>query len=186
MQARIDPVWAALKVLSENPCHGGGLWVKDMTYPVKVIFDTFSRYEKLSSIKMPHDEGCTVKYRDMNIVLYSPSWNVGRVNYTLAHEVGHIVLHHTGSEHDESEANRFASALLMPPCVMSFLKKNGMVRSPKDAARFFGVSLEAAAIAYEKCSAVTPFDARVMDIYRKRMASCKNRVAVSLDIFDDI
>lgn len=186
MQTKSDPVWAALKILSENPCHGGGLWVKDMAYNVKVIFDTFSHYETLSGTKMPHDEGCTVRYGDMNIVLYSPSWNVGRVNYTLAHEVGHIVLRHTGSEHDESEANRFASALLMPPCVMSFLKKRGMVRSPKEAARFFGVSLEAAAIAYENCGTVTPFDERVMEIYRKRIASCKSRVAVSLDIFDDI
>lgn len=186
MREKNEPIWSALKILSENPCHGDGLWVMDMIYPVNVIFDTFSHYEKLGGAKIAHDEGCTVKYGDVNIVLYSPSWNVGRVNYTLAHEMGHIILGHTGSEHDECEANRFASAFLVPPCVMSFMKERGLLRSPKDAARFFGVSLEAAAIAYKKCDAVTPFDRRVIDIYRKRMETYKSRVTPSLDIFDDI
>lgn len=37
-----------------------------------------------------------------------------RMRWTLAHEIGHIVLHHLPTDDPESEANRFASEFLMP------------------------------------------------------------------------
>lgn len=183
---KIDIVCAALRLLSENECHGHGLWVKKLKLPVNAVFDTFSGYEAKSGAEIPHGEGCTIKYGGVNIILYSPSWNVGRVNYTLAHEIGHLLLGHTGEKMDEAQANLFASALLMPPCVMRMLKKSGRVRCPRDAARFFGTSVSAAAVAYENDAFVTPYDERVTEIYRKRIRAFCVSSAASLDIFDDI
>lgn len=37
-----------------------------------------------------------------------------RMRFTLAHEIAHIILHRFPSEHMETEANRFAGALLVP------------------------------------------------------------------------
>ncbi|MCJ7778566.1 MAG: XRE family transcriptional regulator [Sedimentisphaerales bacterium] len=39
---------------------------------------------------------------------------IDRMRFTLAHEIGHIVMHEYPTPHMEDEANRFASAFLMP------------------------------------------------------------------------
>jgi Zn-dependent peptidase ImmA (M78 family) len=38
-----------------------------------------------------------------------------RVRLTLAHEIGHIIMHHLPTEDMEREADRFAAEFLMPP-----------------------------------------------------------------------
>lgn len=37
-----------------------------------------------------------------------------RIRFTLAHEIGHLVMHHVPTESQEAEADRFASDFLMP------------------------------------------------------------------------
>jgi Zn-dependent peptidase ImmA (M78 family) len=67
--------------------------------------DAFSRYGKTSVIFL-------------NRSVPSPS----RWHYDIAHECGHLVLHRgipTGSIQTEEEANRFASAFLMPKAAFS-------------------------------------------------------------------
>ena len=180
------PVFAALKLLSENECHGNGIWLKKLKLPEKVIFETFSGYESKIGAKIPHDEGCTVKYGGINIILYSPSWNVKRLNYTLAHELGHILLCHTkNGAAEEAEANLFASALLMPPCVLDAMKERGSLKNARDAARFFGVSVSCAMIAFARKPVKTPYDEKVLSAYKNRMDSF-GRGAFNLDIFKDV
>lgn len=83
-----------------------------------------------------------------------------RQRFTIAHELGHFLLGHgLGEEHQEEtiddvfdkprpierEANRFASALLMPEeMVRKHVKKNGMEIDL--LAKTFGVSKQAATI----------------------------------------
>jgi Zn-dependent peptidase ImmA (M78 family)/transcriptional regulator with XRE-family HTH domain len=48
------------------------------------------------------------------IILLNEEQPADRVRYTLAHEIGHLVMHRFPSLHMEDEANAFASAFLMP------------------------------------------------------------------------
>ena len=60
--------------------------------------------------------------KETSIVLFSNKLNYYRLRFTLAHELGHIVLHHFLAEDEygqdyetiERQAHRFASAFLMP------------------------------------------------------------------------
>lgn len=56
----------------------------------------------------------TIRY----VVCYRADGNRARMNFTLAHELGHIVLQHRSSEPwEEREADAFASHLLCPDAV---------------------------------------------------------------------
>jgi len=49
------------------------------------------------------------------IVLINRDHPADRLRFTLAHELGHLVMHHFPTPEMEDEANRFASAFLLPP-----------------------------------------------------------------------
>lgn len=49
------------------------------------------------------------------IVLINRNHPADRIRFTLAHELGHLVMHQFPSPEMEEEANRFASAFLLPP-----------------------------------------------------------------------
>lgn len=91
----------------------------------------------------------------------------GRAKFTLAHEIGHAVLHgkylqqalagRTSAPQykrsqipayadPECQANRFASSFLMPESLFRQCMRDGM--SPSRLAKYFGVSLKAAEIRY--------------------------------------
>ncbi len=48
------------------------------------------------------------------LILLNRSHPADRMRFTLAHELGHLVMHRFPTENMEAEANEFASALLMP------------------------------------------------------------------------
>jgi Zn-dependent peptidase ImmA (M78 family)/transcriptional regulator with XRE-family HTH domain len=48
------------------------------------------------------------------LILLNASHPADRARFTLAHEIGHLVMHRFPTENMEPEANEFASALLMP------------------------------------------------------------------------
>lgn len=78
-------------------------------------------------------------------IFYNDDMNYGRVNHTIMHEIGHIILDHTEeSELAEKEVNFFAKYALVPPILIHKLKLN----SSYDIARIFNVSLQAAKYAY--------------------------------------
>lgn len=82
-----------------------------------------------SSVKLPNETASlnrTIKFNDLDsetaIIVYNPSLTYYRQRFSLAHELGHIILHHDWDEDDfkekyklaEEQANLFASAFLMP------------------------------------------------------------------------
>ncbi len=89
-------------------------------------------------------------------IILSPFTSKNRDRFTVAHEIGHLVLHTNqsknqhyryGSNQAEVEANKFAGALLMPQedyidAVDRFVDKNGMVDLQK-LANYFQVSVDA-------------------------------------------
>ncbi|MST50370.1 ImmA/IrrE family metallo-endopeptidase [Mobiluncus holmesii] len=72
-----------------------------------------------------------------------------RLTFTLAHELGHIILNHSCSNEsyvrEEQEANFFASYLLMPDIIARILFSPV---SPQDVMGFCGVT---ASCAWEMC-----------------------------------
>ena len=69
----------------------------------------------------------------------------GRINNTIMHEIGHIVLDHSeDSELAEKEVKFFAKYALVPPVLVHKLKLD----NPMDIADIFDVSFEAACYAY--------------------------------------
>ena len=74
-------------------------------------------------------------------IYFNDQKDYGRVNHTLLHEIGHIVLGHTEeSELADAEASFFAKFALVPPVLVHKLELD----NPTDIANIFNVSYEAA------------------------------------------
>ncbi len=113
----------------------------------EIMIDAFSSYEKRTGCRLPTDaEGITLKLPSMNIILYDDGVNnVGRRNWTIAHELGHILLGHSDvSKMNEREADAFAAELLMPEAVIRFLdEREEKPISPETMTNYFSASLTA-------------------------------------------
>ena len=78
-------------------------------------------------------------------VLFDPSPRPARLRFTLAHELGHLLLSHLAEgSREEREANIFAAQLLMPLPVLDRLLAEGRL-TPAALAERCGVSCGAAA-----------------------------------------
>lgn len=88
--------------------------------------DSISSYENRLGITLPsRADGMTLQLGGINMILYDDKiGSQGRINWTIAHELGHIILNHTEqSSLNEREADIFASSLLMPKAVIAYLTK---------------------------------------------------------------
>ncbi|MCD8307022.1 MAG: XRE family transcriptional regulator [Clostridia bacterium] len=92
----------------------------------------------------------------------------GRIHYTIMHEIGHIVLHHTPENTlAEREADFFAKYMLCPPAVLYRLN----YRTVGDVVNHCGVSYEAASYALDYCRRwlaatgddYTPYEVKLLD-----------------------
>ena len=114
--------------------------------------------------EMPFKEGETLPgqntIRIREDVYYAACNGDGRARFTIAHEIGHFMLHTPDAivlcrmevgqklkpyEDPEWQANTFASELLMPPYLIVGMTK-------RDVMREFGVSEKAAMVALKKCA----------------------------------
>lgn len=97
-----------------------------------------------------------------------------RQNWTILHEIGHIVLDHTGhSEHEEDEANFFAKYAIAPPILIHKIGAD----SPFDIYEAFDISMEAAGYAftyycswksrYERVGRLTEYEKGLLALYKK-------------------
>lgn len=99
--------------------------------PVTVHFDSFGGFCQRTGADLaaltPHAgaDGMTIRHGGHYLVLYDERIeNERRRAFTLAHEVGHILLAHDGGEQaavEEREANAFAASLLAPEVAVRYL-----------------------------------------------------------------
>ena len=90
------------------------------------------------------EDGFSAKYNGEWYVFYNDEQSYGRVNHTLLHECGHIVLDHTEeSELAEAEAKFFAKYAIAPPVLIHELE----LKNAFEIYNRFDVSLEAAGYA---------------------------------------
>lgn len=98
----------------------------------------------------------TIKFRNNLITLYEPNTTTEQLRFTLAHELGHVLLGHCDKagidEYDDTAANVFASRILMPITVIDIEKLDTVEKIQK----FFGVSEEAAKIRLDRYLLVKP------------------------------
>ena len=107
----------------------------------------------LSGLTERTDGFCTVTDH-FTYIFYDSSLPVGRQRFTIAHEIGHLVLGHVGrgnvttinrepnpkDSQEETQANQFAARLLAPACVLHEL---GAV-TPEAIQQVCGLSRQAA------------------------------------------
>lgn len=100
----------------------------------------------------PGDErdGVSFYADDIPYIGLNPARTTARRRFTAAHELGHILLGHTGkaaiSGADEQAADIFAVRLLAPACVLWGCQ----VRTADDIQQLCGISRQAAAIRMER------------------------------------
>lgn len=100
------------------------------------------------------------------VIFYDDKTSIGRQRFSIAHELGHIVLHSCGaitvynrepSPNDdpiEAEANVFSSRLLAPLCVLHYLN----VKSAGEISELCDISAAAAKIRFERLCAIRERD----------------------------
>lgn len=128
----------------------------------------------------------TLGYTDFEnriVGISNNSYNDGSHRFTVAHEIGHIVMHAevvqaeqklkslfdrplgpVQNQQMETQANKFAAALLMPAAEMilrfePLLERNGYVDA-RDVAQMFGVSVQSAELRLGVLNLVVPRNQR--------------------------
>ena len=130
----------------EKPC----VSVRDLNLGPSVIFDTFENYRSITNSPIPCGNcsacGVAICLGKKFLILYDEKErNQKRLNWTLAHELGHICLgHKCDGQVQEIEANFFAAQLLMPAVVINEMEKIVGRLSCQELCVIFGVSLQAA------------------------------------------
>lgn len=141
-------------------------------------------------------DGCLlIVENNIYIVLYNAEINYWEhLNWTLAHEIGHIYLGHTeDGPTEEIEAHFFAAQLFMPEySIMMMSREHGLINAD-DLIEIFGVSTEAASrrisTMRKKCSfRASRIDKEIWKVQKERVDlyyQCKknsNEYRQSLDI----
>lgn len=112
------------------------------------------KYSKCSVSRQFNGDGVTIIYKGDTMILYNDNCSIGRSRFTIAHELGHILLGHLEkgqislvnkepnlNDHPiETEANIFASRILAPACVL-WEKK---VKTAEDIAILCNISIQSA------------------------------------------
>ena len=99
--------------------------------PVTVQFDSYAGFCDKTGVSraslFPHSgaDGLSMRHNGIYLVLYDERVESERRRaFTLAHEIGHILLGHAGGEDaaiEEREANAFAASLLAPAAAVRYL-----------------------------------------------------------------
>lgn len=131
--------------------HGRPLPIRplELIREVALVISYEEAAERLGLTAEAFERGCgqaeafTVREGERSLVCCRMDGNPARLNFTLAHELGHILLGHAGGPADEREADHFASCLLMPEPVRRRLASRPEL-SAEDAARLCYLSVAAA------------------------------------------
>lgn len=147
----------ATKLLYQQDVSNRILNIQNLIYDKAIVFDTIQNYcqltkrplsDFLSDDKQMLRDGCTIYNQVCNcyIILYNAEITYfEHLNWTLAHEIGHIYMGHTKDDDlEEVEAHYFAAQLLMPDFAIKMIAHEHGKVTVDDIIEIFGVSPEAA------------------------------------------
>ena len=160
MKPDFDKAEKAARLLRvAQPADNLSLSVLKMKFDLPIIFETFQNYAKITGINVDSlipcsglKNGYLAKINDNKIylVLYDGDCSYGKehMNWTLAHEVGHIYLGHKKDEEiEEIEAHWFAAELLAPEIIIRKIAQGRQELGKKvdayDIMNLFDLSFEA-------------------------------------------
>lgn len=138
----------------------------------KILIDCEVKELPVKVVKLCHSLGIQVKYYESSdgndgyckmypnkpYIFVNKLCSKERQRFTVAHELGHIILGHVGkyklvnrepSENDspiEKEANVFASRLLAPACILHEIG----IQDPQEISELCGISLQSAEIRFSR------------------------------------
>ena len=124
-------------------------------------------------------DGLTFYAGDIPTILYNGSCTAGRIRFTVAHELGHIILGHVapggvtvvnrepapGDIPPETAANQFAARLLAPACVLWGLG----LHTPEEVARVCHISDQAAQFRADRMRALYKRDKFLLSPLEQRL-----------------
>ena len=123
--------------------------------------------------KKSEDGFCVEKDDGKWLIFYNDHRDYGRINNTLLHEIGHIILDHSeDSELAEKEVKFFAKYALVPPVLVHKLK----LETPEEIAHVFAVSNEAAVYALDYYQKWLRYSGTLKD-YERRMLRLFREIA---------
>ena len=139
---------------------------------VKVIpYSAFVPRKRCLLIRESEDGFSIERTNGQWYLYYNDEKDYGRVNHTIMHEIGHIVLDHSeDSELAEKEVKFFAKYALAPPALIHKLKLN----DAESIAQIFEISYEAAGYAYDEyyrkwlrryCGNYTEYEQRLLWLF---------------------
>ena len=142
----------------------------------EAVVSTFERYNvncvPVSGFELATKMGVTViPYSASWYIFYNDDRDYGRINNTMLHEIGHIVLNHSeDSDLAEYEVKFFAKYALVPPVLV--LKLN--LDSPEEIEEIFDVSYQAAIYAWDyyqkwlsRNTDYTAYEVRLLKLFDK-------------------
>jgi Zn-dependent peptidase ImmA (M78 family) len=98
---------------------------KDIPISLWKIIEYLKPQYKLEVLRFPLEkvDGILVVVEDQPTIGFNPSMAWVRRRFTIAHEIGHLLLGHTCTDPDldndpEAEANQFAAELLIPLAIL--------------------------------------------------------------------
>nr|WP_302596425.1 ImmA/IrrE family metallo-endopeptidase [uncultured Cellulosilyticum sp.] len=186
----------ATELLSEQTIKNSLITVEDLNFDKfggNIVFESMQSYSKITGydfmefVKVGYiQDGFTIHKDGVFIILYNDELPEERINWTMAHEVGHILLGHTnnknclnkinckneyGCDVEEVEANWFAAQLLMPKYVIYRINQKKKLRW-QDLYYMFNVSREAAKNRFKYIENMTiQYDERNKVIWRNMYPS---------------
>ena len=126
------------------------LIIKDHT----VIFSSYKSYDSVTGTKLSNmnysgqskDAMLITAKTGENVILYnSDITSSGRILWSKAHELGHLILNHCNQGNkEEVEADTFASQLLLPQCLLKALIRSNVPVTIDYIMTKFGLSKAAA------------------------------------------
>ncbi len=131
--------------------------VRELELPHHVFIASFSEFSKATGVEehiLTGDgllsDGYMIRRKNCRIVLYTQSYDTlcpQRLRFSLAHELGHIFLHHSDDDQkSEAEANCFASQVIAHDAIVLALIRGSWKTDLALIREQFGLSWEAAAI----------------------------------------
>lgn len=139
----------------------------------KVIpYSLFSK-ETQSLMMRYSEDGFAIKRDGIWYIYYNEKQEYGRINLTLLHECGHIVLDHTEhSELAETEANFFAKYAIAPPVLIYKLR----LKNEYEVYEHFDISMQAAEYAFEYYKKWLIFGKSYLTTYERKI----------INLFDEV
>lgn len=103
--------------------------------------------KKLDTALKVSPDGFFFEFYGKEFIIYNDiDCSYERQNWTILHEIGHIVLDHSGNGiHEEAEADFFAKYAIAPPVLIYKIQ----AKSPEDIFNAFDISYEAAVYSYK-------------------------------------